>query len=145
MDCSHSRLPVFKSKQETVRRSPSNPARNTRPRATIGEEVPLGTSVRQARFLSLPNSTGRPRVLETPEPFGPRKRGQSSGRAPQAVRDRRLMISNPPITQRWLSKTEAGNRIFLAFEQVICVAPLIRFSTQSPDRFSWRALQETNT
>src|SRR5687768_7371083 len=45
---------------------------------STGEDLPVRTGVRQARFLSFPNSAGNPVAEETPEPLGPRKRDHSS-------------------------------------------------------------------
>jgi hypothetical protein len=45
--------------------------------ASTGEECPAGTLVFQTRFLRGPISTGRFVEADRPEPFGPRKRGQS--------------------------------------------------------------------
>src|SRR5258705_4597904 len=42
-----------------------------------GEDLPSRTGVLQTRFLPLLNSTGKPVSVETPEPFGPRKRVHS--------------------------------------------------------------------
>ena len=43
-----------------------------------GEECPGRTLTFQATFLSAPNSAGTFGSFEIPDPFGPRKRGQSS-------------------------------------------------------------------
>src|SRR6266446_3077193 len=73
---SHKRLPLLRSRHATMHRVPSYPVRKTRFSQTTGEECPDGTEVRHARFFIGPNSTGRSRDSDTPEPFGPRKRGQ---------------------------------------------------------------------
>src|SRR5262245_24884646 len=44
----------------------------------IGEESPLGVETFHFKFLSGPNSTGGFAWSATPEPFGPRNRGQTS-------------------------------------------------------------------
>src|SRR5215813_1950050 len=46
-----------------------------------GEEWPGGSGVFHKTFFSGLNSTGRPVVSETPEPFGPRNCDQSSASA----------------------------------------------------------------
>src|SRR5579872_6713070 len=44
----------------------------------IGDDEPLGEAIFQMRFLVWLTSIGRPRETETPVPFTPRNRGQSS-------------------------------------------------------------------
>src|SRR5947207_3246079 len=73
---SHKRLPLFRSRHTTMQRVSSYPVRKTRFSQTTAEACPDGTAVRHARFFMGPNSTGRSRDSDTPEPFGPRKRGQ---------------------------------------------------------------------
>src|SRR5438034_9262373 len=70
------RLPLFESRHATMHRLCSYPVRKTRFSQTMGEECPAGTAVRHVRFFLGPNSTGRSRDSDTPEPFGPRNRGQ---------------------------------------------------------------------
>src|SRR5579864_1459540 len=48
---------------------------------STGEDFPGRVGVRQRTFLCLPNSVGKLLSVETPEPFGPRKRLQSSAGA----------------------------------------------------------------
>src|SRR3989442_7933757 len=82
---SHTRLPLFRSKHARMHPVSSYPVRKTRFSQTTGEECPAGTAVRHARFFIGPNSTGRARDSDTPEPFGPRKRGQLCAPASVAV------------------------------------------------------------
>src|SRR5258708_4035076 len=49
-----------------------------RVRVSTGDEWPGGSGVFQTTFFSAPNSLGRLVEVESPEPFGPRKRDQSS-------------------------------------------------------------------
>src|SRR5215813_4224898 len=49
-----------------------------RSRVRIGEECPGGSAVFQITFCLGPNSVGRPLVVDTPVPFGPRNCDQSS-------------------------------------------------------------------
>src|SRR6266511_4721697 len=74
---SHKRLPLFKSKHTTKHRVSSYPVRKTRLSQTTGEECPAGTAVRHVRFFIGPNSTGRSRDSDTPEPFGPQSAANS--------------------------------------------------------------------
>src|SRR5687767_391151 len=46
--------------------------------AAIGDESPLGTTTFHFTFFSGPNSTGGFWFSATPDPLGPRKRGQAS-------------------------------------------------------------------
>jgi len=46
--------------------------------ARTGEECPGGTVAFQSTFFSGRNSTGKSLASETPDPLGPRKRGQSA-------------------------------------------------------------------
>ena len=80
--------PVSRSRQSVIKRSWSHAVSKTRSPARTGDECPAGTDVFQSKFLAGPNSTGRPVASDTPEPFGPRKRGQSSApaaRQPSAI------------------------------------------------------------
>src|SRR6266576_269057 len=74
--------------QHTVRRLPLYPARKIRSPAATGEELPPGTFAFQSRFIFGPNSIGRPRASETPDPFGPRKPGQSEATVTTLGRNR---------------------------------------------------------
>src|SRR6185295_4021601 len=78
MVCSHNRSPLFRSTHLNSRRLATCPAKNTRSPTTIGEELPAGASLFQTRFFDGPNSTGKSLASETPDPFGPRNRGQSA-------------------------------------------------------------------
>src|SRR5215831_10466491 len=49
-----------------------------RSRVRTGEECPGGSAVFQITFCLGPNSVGRPLVVDTPVPFGPRNCDQSS-------------------------------------------------------------------
>src|SRR5690242_6509283 len=61
-----------------MRSSPSWPVIHSRFPMTTGEELPFGVFCFQITLRSLPISEGRPRSVEIPAPFGPRKRGQSA-------------------------------------------------------------------
>src|SRR5579859_6775058 len=53
----------------------------------IGEECPCGVLAFQSTLCSGPSSAGSARSLETPSPFGPRKRVQSEpAKAAQLIR-----------------------------------------------------------
>ena len=54
--------------------------------AITGDERPKGTSASQTLFFSAPNSAGSPVELDAPDPFGPRKRDQSSAKSGRATR-----------------------------------------------------------
>src|SRR5277367_4695158 len=58
---------------------PSNAVMTSLSPATIGDEKPFGTTVFHFTFLSGQNSTGGFWPSATPDPFGPRNRGQASG------------------------------------------------------------------
>src|SRR5262245_58243773 len=62
---------------------PSNPVRTSLSPATIGDESPLGTGTFHLTFLSGPSSTGDLCRSATPDPFGPRNCGQTSGGSAQ--------------------------------------------------------------
>src|SRR5438128_6413741 len=74
----HWMRPVERSRHRVMSFSPSTAVRKIRLPAMIGEERLKGTAVFQRRFFAGPNSTGSPVVSDTPDPLGPRKRGQSS-------------------------------------------------------------------
>src|SRR5690242_20970404 len=71
----------------------------------IGDEFPAGASTFQINFFFRPNSTGRPRASETPEPFGPRKRGQSPAipvRQSRQKLEARSLATIRKLTHEWL-------------------------------------------
>src|SRR5438552_1455882 len=80
----HNFLPLSASKQYTSSFCspaflPTAAVLNTRPAATVGEEMPSPSTFNQRTFLALENSTGSGLVeVETPLQFGPRYCGQSS-------------------------------------------------------------------
>ena len=71
--------PVCRSRQMVIRRPPRAAVRKMRSRVSDGEEWPKGSPVFQMTFFVGPNSVGRRRLSETPDPLGPRKRDQPSG------------------------------------------------------------------
>src|SRR5262249_24510486 len=80
-DLVHLRSPVVASKQSSIRCEPSRVAlwRNTNPFTTIGDECPSpGTSAFHRTFLVADHSSGGSFPSAVPDPFGPRKRGQSA-------------------------------------------------------------------
>src|SRR5437899_11200989 len=85
--------------------SPSLAVRNTRPPTTMGDEWPKGTAAFQTTFLAGPKSTGRPAEESTPEPFGPRNRGQSAaGRTVSKRRPGRNRRIDEMITEHGLRR-----------------------------------------
>src|SRR5262245_3359680 len=73
---------------------PSNAVMTTLSPATTGEESPLGAGTFHLTFLSGPNSTGGFWSSATPDPFGPRNCGHTSGlSAPTAT-----VVSTPSAT-----------------------------------------------
>src|SRR4051794_40099695 len=74
---SHSNLPVSRAKHCVKSLPFSKAVVKTCRRVRTGEDLPARKGVLQTRFLLLLNSVGKPESLETPEPFGPRKRVHS--------------------------------------------------------------------
>src|SRR5688500_5914343 len=58
--------------------SPSNAVRTRFSPAAMGDDMPAGTGTFHFRFFSGPNSVGGFWPSATPDPFGPRNRGQTS-------------------------------------------------------------------
>src|SRR4051794_19737027 len=78
----------------------------------MGEERPLGAATFHFRFFSGPNSSGGFCPSATPEPSGPRKRGQTRGspatvtseKKRRARQARSLFIGAPRIAWKWVDE-----------------------------------------
>src|SRR5262245_28269345 len=83
---SHTMRPVSRSRQMVTRRLPRAAVRKMRSRLSAGDEWPNGNSVFQITLVAGPNSPGKRRLADTPDPLGPRKRPHSPGSGPSAAR-----------------------------------------------------------
>src|SRR5712664_3354290 len=68
-----------------------------RSRVRAGDEWPNGSAVFQMTFVSGPSSAGRRVLIDTPDPFGPRKRDHDSGSGASA--DVLTMLRNNRATK----------------------------------------------
>src|SRR5262245_29327306 len=79
----------------------------------IGQEMPSPKVADQATLSLCENSVGRPRLVETPLPFGPRNCGQSSARPVAATNVNRNAKMKVPVRRMG----------FLLREQFACEKP----------------------
>src|SRR6185503_18574821 len=102
-------LPVRRSRQMVSSFSPRAAVRKMRSRVSAGDECPNGSSVFQTTFFSGPNSEGRRVLVDTPDPFGPRKRDQPSGSGMSAASVASAsMIANMNLSRRIHRSRDGG-------------------------------------
>lgn len=93
-----------------------------------GEECPAGTAVFQTTFFCGPNSEGKPVDDETPVPFGPRNRDQSSGPADRTIG----AVTNTQVNAMNVSVRAMGMGPMVAEDAATAGNPAVRAPALTP-------------